>query len=152
MNNNTIVRIQGSKKLFESLAKEIILEAEGKSHAQKMTEKMMKPGKGGGSKAKTTTGETVVKDKTTSSEGPKTDTPKKPAPKKKAPESEELDEAKNPEVDKLVKGLVSKLSGPKYFGHGDHLATIRALKAGLDRLEAQLKPKDSKEEAPKEEE
>lgn len=149
MDNNTIVKIHGSKKLFESLAKEIILEAEGKSHAQKMTEKMMKPSKGGGSKAKTSTGETVVKDNSTS-EGPKTDAPKKSAPKKKAPESKELDEAKNPEVDKLVKGLVGKLSGPKYFGHGDHLATIGALKAALNRLEAQLKPKSDKEEAPKE--
>ena len=149
MNNNTIVRIQGSKKLFESLAKEIILEAEGKSHAQKMTEKMMKPSKGGGSKAKTSTGETVVKEKT-ASEGPKTDAPKKSAPKKKAPESKELDVAKDLNIDKLVKGLVSKLSGPKYFGHNDRLATIKALKAALKKLEGPLQPESDKEEAPKE--
>lgn len=41
MNNNTKVRIHGSKALFESIAKEILAEAGGKSPAQKMTEKMM---------------------------------------------------------------------------------------------------------------
>lgn len=44
----------------------------------------------------------------------------------------------NPEVDKIVKELVMKLSGPKYFAHGDHRSTIGALRVGLDRLEAQL--------------
>jgi len=41
MNNNTKVRIYGSKALFESIAKEILAEAGGKSPAQKMTDKMM---------------------------------------------------------------------------------------------------------------
>lgn len=42
MNNNTKLRIRGSRKLFESIALEILAEAKGgKSHAQKLTEKMM---------------------------------------------------------------------------------------------------------------
>jgi hypothetical protein len=42
MNNSTKLRIRGSRKLFESIAQEILAEAKGgKSHAQKLTEKMM---------------------------------------------------------------------------------------------------------------
>ena len=42
MNNNTKLRIRGSRKLFESIAQEILAEAKGgKSHAQKLTEKMI---------------------------------------------------------------------------------------------------------------
>ena len=46
MNNNTKVRIRLTKQLFESLNREVMLEAKngGMSHAQKLTQKMPRLG------------------------------------------------------------------------------------------------------------
>jgi rubrerythrin len=130
MNNNTKVRIRLTKQLFESLSKQVIAEAKQNFGA----------------------GMEVIKAPKGSTE-PKA--PKAPsAPKApKAPSHKETDanqvyeapvnEANNPEVDKIVKTLVNKMT--KHFGHNDHRATIGAIRAALDRLEKK-KPEGGEDE------
>ena len=116
MNSNTKVRIRLSKQLFESLSKQIIAEAK-------------KMDMSGGAYT-----EAVKTPK--ASKAPKS--PEVKATNKMETMGEEVEEGKmeenkNPEMDKVVKNLVNRLT--KHFGHNDHKSTIGALKAALARLE-----------------
>ncbi len=127
MNNNTKVRLRLSKELFESLSKQVLAEAK-------------KMDMSGGAYT-----EAVKTPKT-----PKA--PKSPEVKstnKMKTMGEEvgestMEESKNPEMDKVVKNMVNKLT--KHFGHNDPKSTIGALKAALDRLEKSHKDNEEEEE------
>lgn len=127
MNGNTKVRIRLTKQLFESLSKQVIAEAK-------------KMDMSGGAYT-----EAVKAPK--SPKSPEVSTTNKMKTMEGDMEETKMEEAKNPEVDKVVKTLVSKLT--KHFGHNDHKATIGALKAALDRLEKK-KPEGGEEEGEEE--
>lgn len=113
MNNNTKVRIHLSKQLFESLSSQIIAEAK-------------KMDMSGGAYT-----EAVKVPK--ASKSPEMKATNKMKTMEEEVEEGKMEENKNPEMDKVVKNLVNRLT--KHFGHNDHKSTIGALKAALARLE-----------------
>lgn len=113
MNSNTKVRIRLSKQLFESLSKQIIAEAK-------------KMDMSGGAYT-----EAVKTPK--ASKSPEMKATNKMKTMEEEVEEGKMEENKNPEMDKVVKNLVNRLT--KHFGHNDHKSTIGALKAALARLE-----------------
>ena len=124
MKGNTVVRLRLTKGLFESLSQQVLAEAKQNFGAGMEVVKTPKA-----SKAPKSPEVKATNKMKTMGEGEMEETSK-------------MEEAKNPEVDKVVKTLVNKLT--KHFGHGDHKSTIGALKAALGRLEKSHK--DTKEE------
>ena len=125
MNGNTKVRIRLTKQLFESLSKQVLAEAKKMDMSGgAYTEAVKTPKAPKASKSP----EVSATNKMKTMEGDMEET--------------KMEENKNPEVDKVVKTLVNKLT--KHFGHNDHKATIGALKAALDRLDKSHK--EDKEE------
>ena len=127
MNGNTKVRIRLTKQLFESLSKQVLAEAKKMDMSGgAYTEAVKAPKAPKASKSP----EVSATNKMKTMEGDEIGETK-------------MEENKNPEVDKVVKTLVNKLT--KHFGHNDHKATIGALKAALDRLEKK-KPEGGEDE------
>tara|TARA_R110000868_G_scaffold3681_1_gene22946 strand:- start:616 stop:1056 length:441 start_codon:yes stop_codon:yes gene_type:complete len=146
MNGNTKVRIRLTKQLFESLSKQVIAEAKKMDMSGgAYTEAVKAP------KASTTSSAP----KSTKKEGmdwhdmkgmeddqkktPRGDVDDAPSDE----DTEPIAEANNPEVDKVVKALVIKLT--KHFEHNNPTSTIGALKAALNRLEKSYKGEDKEE-------
>lgn len=124
MKGNTVVRLRLTKGLFESLSQQVLAEAKQNFGAGMEVVKTPKA-----SKAPKSPEVKATNKMKTMGEGDMEETSK-------------MEEAKNPEADKAVKMLVKRLTD--HWGHGDHKATIGALKAALDRLEKSHK--DTKEE------
>jgi len=129
MKGNTVVRLRLTKGLFESLSQQVLAEAKQNFGAGMEVVKTPKASKA--PKAPKSPEVKATNKMKTMGEGDMEETSK-------------MEEAKNPEVDKVVKGLVSRLT--KHFGHDDHKATIGALKAALDRLEKSHKDNEEEEE------
>ena len=129
MKGNTVVRLRLTKGLFESLSQQVLAEAKQNFGAGMEVVKTPKA-----SKAPKSPEVKATNKMKTMGEGEMEETSK-------------MEEAKNPEVDKVVKTLVSKMT--KHFGHNDHKSTIGALKAALDRLEKK-KPEGGEDEGEEE--
>ena len=124
MKNNTKVRLHISKQLFETLTKQVLAEAKANDGYTVAVKQPKAP------KAMKEVNAVANTDKMKKMEEKMSS--KEKMAKGLYKETDMVEEAKNPELDKVVGMLVKKLT--KSFGHNDHKATIGALKAALDRL------------------
>lgn len=147
MDNSTIVKIYGSKRLFKSIAKELILEAEGKSHAQKMTEKMMKTSNKGGGKTTAATGETVTKEKVSNEGNKKTTT--KVASFETDTEDVSVDPVHKKEAAAVIKKVAKMLADRWSMEDTDDVMKI--IKAAIKKPSTEKKSEEEPKEEPEDE-